>query len=198
MIRQSTIANYSKHAERFWQFTKDHDVSQNIHALLAPLPKGKSLSILDLGCGPGRDLQTFKALGHKVVGLDGCPEFCEMARIHSGCEVVNQTFSSMYLGLNQFHGIYANASLFHVPKVHLIDVLRRCRRALKSNGVLFMSNPRGAFDGMRAGRYRHLMELDKVAFYLEQADFTLLSHYYRPKGKPRYAQPWLALVAKAN
>ena len=70
-IETQTIHHYDLNAESFWQGTRDHDVSQNIQAFLSALPVKKSLDILDLGCGPGRDLSTFKKLGHKPVGIDG-------------------------------------------------------------------------------------------------------------------------------
>ena len=75
-----TLAHYQRNAQAFEAGTRDHDVSQNIQALLRHLPARPGLAILDFGCGPGRDLLTFKALGHLPVGLDGCAAFVDMAR----------------------------------------------------------------------------------------------------------------------
>ncbi|MGB1800157.1 MAG: class I SAM-dependent methyltransferase, partial [Gammaproteobacteria bacterium] len=158
-IEEVTLAHYENRAESFWEGTKDHDVSQNIGAFLNALPEDKSLDILDFGCGPGRDVHTFKALGHNPVGLDGSKSFCEMARKHSTCPVLNQHFLSLELEANSFDGIFANASLFHVPSKELPRVLRELHTALRPNGILFTSNPRGEAEGWNGERYGHYMEL---------------------------------------
>lgn len=195
-IEDSTLSHYEVRAELFWEGTKDHDVSQNIHALLNALPKDKALDILDLGCGPGRDLKVFKDLGHKPVGLDGSRAFCRMAEAYSGCTVLNQSFLSMALEPSSFDGVFANASLFHVPRQELPMVLGYCCEALRPGGVLFCSNPRGNEEGWNGLRYGNYMEFDVSQEYLHQAGFEVVDHYYRPEGKPREEQPWLAIVSR--
>lgn len=195
-IERVTLGHYESNAESFWQGTRDHDVSQNIEALLKVLPQQKGLEILDFGCGPGRDLQRFKALGHNPTGLDGSQAFCEMAQSHSGCPVLHQSFCDLDLGQACFDGIFANASMFHVPSQVLGDVLLACYLALKPGGVLFTSNPRGAAEGWNGSRYGHYMELDVTTCYLEEAGFRVLDHYYRPAGLPQEQQPWLAIISQ--
>lgn len=121
-VSRATLAHYRHSAEAFREGTRDHDVSQNIAALLRHLTFPAPLRILDLGCGPGRDLQTFRQLGHAPVGLDGCPEFARMAR-DNGFEVWLQDFLALDLPSQSFHGVFANASLFHVPGQELPRVL---------------------------------------------------------------------------
>lgn len=75
--------------------------------------------MLDFGCGPGRDLQTFTRMGHIAVGLDGSERFAQMAREDSGCEVMQQDFLKLDLPAERFDGIFANAVLFHIPKQEL-------------------------------------------------------------------------------
>src|SRR4029078_1593737 len=115
------------------------------------------LAILDLGCGPGRDLAYFASLGHEAIGLHGCARFCEMARAYAGVEVWCQDFLALALPAHRFDGIFANASLFHVPGQELARVLRERRAALRPRGVLFSSNPRGqgeeGWNGPRYGAY---------------------------------------------
>ena len=195
-IEQSTLAYYSNHAESFWLGTRDHDVSQNIEAFLSALPKKQPLDILDFGCGPGRDLYTFKTLGHKAVGLDGSAEFCQMAELHSSCPTLHQNFLDLRLAPDSFDGIFANASLFHIPSTELPTVLAKLNTALRSGGVLFSSNPRGSAEGWNGERYGHYMELDVSKSYLEQAGFCIHDHYYRPPGLPIDQQPWLAIVSQ--
>ena len=96
-ISEVTIAHYDRSAEAFLDGTRDHDVSQNYAALLDAIEGDPPYSILDLGCGPGRDLHHFRSLGHDAVGLDGSKEFVAMARSYSGCEVLHQDFLAMAL-----------------------------------------------------------------------------------------------------
>ena len=129
-IAARTLAHYAANAEGFWRGTRDHDVSQNIAALLDALDMlggSPPWRILDFGCGPGRDLATLRAMGHIPVGLDGCAEFTTMARAYSGCEVLEQSFFNLSLKDRQFDGIFANASLFHVPMSVLPQVLQSLR-----------------------------------------------------------------------
>ncbi|HET8705067.1 MAG TPA: class I SAM-dependent methyltransferase, partial [Pseudomonadales bacterium] len=195
-IENLTLQHYQENADAFWQGTRDHDVTQNYAAFLAPFAAGKILDILDLGCGPGRDVLYFKNLGHRPVGLDGCPNFCAMARAHTGCEILHQHFLALDLPANAFDGIFANASLFHVPSRELPRVLNELHTALKPNGIFFMSNPRGNAEGWNGPRYGHYMEFPSSERFLRAAGFTILQHYYRPSGKPRAEQPWLAIVSQ--
>jgi SAM-dependent methyltransferase len=193
---QSTIRHYSERADAFWAGTKDHDVSQNYAALLSALPQTRPLAILDLGCGPGRDLKYFQSIGHQPIGLDACPEFCRMARYHTGCEVWQQDFRKLNLPAARFDGVFANASLFHVPRLDLKRVLKELHDALKPEGILFSSNPRGhgeVFDGSRFGFY---LEFEEYRDFLKEAGFKVLTHYYRPKNLPFDQQPWLAVVSQ--
>jgi SAM-dependent methyltransferase len=111
-ISEVTLAHYDQFAEAYWDGTRDHDVSQNYTELLDAIEGDSPYSILDLGCGPGRDLHHFRALGHEAVGLDGSKEFVAMARAYSGCEVLHQDFLAMELPKDRFDGVFANASLF--------------------------------------------------------------------------------------
>ena len=66
-------------------------------------------TILDFGCGPGRDLTTVSGLGQRAIGLDGAQSFAEMARLDSGCEVREQDFHKLDLPEERFDGVFANA-----------------------------------------------------------------------------------------
>ena len=192
-ISDKTIGHYQNRAEAFWEGTHDHDVSQNIDTLLSYLEGKPPATILDFGCGPGRDLVTFRDKGHRAVGLDGAEAFCTMARELSGQEVLHQDFLALDLPSAGFDGIFANATLFHVPMCEIDRVLSELFNSLKPRGVLFTSNPRGPnieqFNGERYGAY---YDLEHWRVLLERAGFEELTHYYRPPGLPRDQQPWLA------
>lgn len=190
-----TLEHYGARAEAFWQGTRDHDVSQNTGALLRHLPAEGRHTILDLGCGPGRDLITFRDLGHTAVGLDGAEEFVEMARRNSGCQVLHQDFLDLSLPSSHFDGVFANAVLFHNPSQELPRVLAQLWSCLKEGGVLFSSNPHGPnTEGWSGSRYACYLDLETYRRYMVAAGFTELEHFYRPTGLPRHQQPWLATV----
>jgi SAM-dependent methyltransferase len=194
-ISAITLADYNAHAESFWRGTRDHDVSQNRGALLQNISGAGPFRILDFGCGPGRDLKVFRDLGHEAVGLEGAERFVELARDYSGCAVWLQDFLKLDLPPEFFDGIFANASLFHVPSQELPRVLRELWAALKANGVLFSSNPRGDNQaGWSGERYGCYYNLERWRSLVSAAGFAEITHYYRPPGLPRDQQPWLASV----
>jgi SAM-dependent methyltransferase len=194
-ISALTLKHYDERAEDFWEGTRDHDVSQNVAALLRYIEGEPPFTILDLGCGPGRDLKAFADLGHIAVGVEGAPRFAVMARAHSGCDVWQQDFLKLDLPENRFDGVFANAALFHVPSQELPRVLLDLRATLKPGGVLFSSNPHGPNEeGWNRGRYGAYHDIEKWRRYLSAAGFVELTHYYRPAGVPRERQPWLASV----
>jgi SAM-dependent methyltransferase len=194
-LGETTIAYYDRFARAFWDGTRHHDVSQNYAAFLNAIEGDSPYSILDLGCGPGRDLSHFRSLGHEAVGLDGSQQFAAMARAHSRCEVLHQDLLAMRLPESRFDGVFANASLFHVPSQELPRVLQELFKTLKPRGVLFSSNPRGNNEeGLSDDRYACFLDLDTWRDYVTSAGFVELDHYYRPPGLPRERQPWLATV----
>ena len=194
-IAELTIEHYNERAEAFWRGTRDHDVSQNISALLRHIEADAPFAILDLGCGPGRDLVAFARMGHLAVGVEGAATLAAMARANSGCEVWQQDLLALDLPQRRFDGVFANAVLFHVPSQELPRVLRQLHATLKPGGVLFSSNPRGHNEeGWHGERYGAYHDLEAWRGYLTATGFQELDHYYRPAGLPFEQQPWLASV----
>ena len=190
-----TLGHYNRHAESFWQGTRDHDVSQNRDAMLEHLPGKGPYRILDFGCGPGRDLKALKELGHEAIGLEGGGRFVELATEYSGCEVWQQDFLHLNLPPHHFDGVFANAALFHVPSQELPRVLKELAATLKPAGVLFSSNPRGENEeGWNGERYGVYYSLERWRVLLSAAGFMEITHYYRPPGLPLGQQPWLATL----
>ena len=199
---QATIDDYAAAAEGYAAGNMNHDVSQNIEALLKPLEtqgSGRKLDILDVCCASGRDLVTFTQRGHRAIGLDGVRQFCEMARRLSGCEVWQQDLLQLQLPPQRFDGIFCNACLFHVPSAGLPDVLA----ALRPGGILFVSNAHGFGEdregwtgGRTAGTRSYVCWLSEATWraYCTAAGLELMDLFYRPPGKPRDQQPFLATV----
>lgn len=194
-----TIAEYQSTAASFRMGTWDHDVSQNRTALVASMPRNPG-RILDLGCGPGRDIVAFQAEGHEVIGLDATPAFVAMAQQAGGGEVWQQNFLNLDLPDQLFDGIFANASLIHVPAAEMVRVLTDLQQSLVPGGAIVMSLARGDGEGFAdrptGRRYTAYWEYSAIAPLIEQAGFVIDHHYYRPPGLPQAMQSWLAIVAK--
>ncbi|MEO8938821.1 MAG: class I SAM-dependent methyltransferase [Burkholderiaceae bacterium] len=193
MITATTLSHYEQNAAAYAEGSRDHDVSQNIAVLLKHIDGPQPWTLLDFGCGPGRDLKTLAATGHIAVGLDGSAAFVRMAREATGLEVLHQNFLALDLPPARFDGIFANASMQHVPRSALPDVLKRLHAALKPRGVLLASIPRGDNEeGWSGVRYSAFHDLDGWRGFLSSAGFVELEHYFRPVGLPREEQRWLA------
>ena len=189
-----TLQHYDNRAEAFREGTRGHDVSQNIAALLEHIEGPPPFAILDFGCGPGRDLMTLSQMGHDAIGLEGSAPFVAMAR-EAGCEVWEQNFLALDLPANRLDGIFANASLFHIPSQELPRVLGELNATLKPRGVLFSSNPHvHNEEGWFSGRWCAYHDLETWRRFMTDAGFSEITHYYRPAGLPREQQPWLASV----
>jgi SAM-dependent methyltransferase len=194
-IAARTLAHYDQHARAYWEGTRDHDVSQNIDALLGHINAPPPFTLLDFGCGPGRDLSTFKARGHRAIGLDGSPQLAALARTNSGCEVLVQSFLELDLPSSHFDGVFANAVLFHLPSQELPRILGELHKTLKPGGVLFSSNPRGSGqEGWNGDRYGAFYDWPAWHSHVSMAGFVELTHFYRPTNVPIEQRPWLASV----
>lgn len=205
---ESTIADYAAVAEGYAKGNMDHDVSQNIEAMLVPLRTSPLMKppydILDVCCASGRDLVSLLKLGHRPIGLDGVEAFCKMARELSGCEVWQQSLTDLTLPEERFDAIFCNACLFHVPSAALPHTLATLGAALRPGGVLFVSNAHGFGEdreGWTQGRtaatrsyVTWLSEDTWLQTCKEATGLNLLQSYYRPPGKPRSMQPFLATV----
>ena len=145
-----SIDYYNKYAAKVFEETVDQDMSEIRGEFLAHLEEGDT--ILDLGCGSGRDSLAFYELGYDVTAMDASGEMCKLAEIHTGLEILQLSFEEMDFD-NVFDGIWACASLLHVPKKELSDILTKIARALKDKGILYMSFKLGDFEGFQGERY---------------------------------------------
>ena len=190
-LTRITIGHYEFNAERYCVGTADHDVSQNYAALLDAIETEKPFKILNLGCGPGRDLKYFKSLGHIPVGVEGSKTFVEVTAKLSGCVVYHMDFIKLDLPQVEYDGIFANATLFHIPKQEIKRVM------MELYDSLFYSNPRGnnqeGFSGERYGFYYDWITWKEICL---KTGFVEVKHFLRPDGIPEQERPWLASVWK--
>ena len=145
-----SIEYYNKHAAEYFQKTVDIDMQEHWDAFMKLLPEGAS--ILDLGCGSGRDSAYFLSCGYDVTLLDASKEMCNLASIHTGRDCLNLSYEDMDFH-NVFDGIWACASLVHIPSNRIDGILKKILKGLKVNGIMYMSFHYGDFEGLRDGRY---------------------------------------------
>jgi SAM-dependent methyltransferase len=131
-----TLAYYEDQAEAFFAETVDVDMAPLYARFLARIPAGGH--ILDAGCGSGRDALAFRKLGYAVTAFEASPTLARLASNYCGLPVEVRRFQEIEWQ-DAFDGIWACASLLHVPPVELPEVLRRLGRALKTDGVLYVS-----------------------------------------------------------
>lgn len=193
-----TLAAYDRMAEEYWNETQSRDLSADYALFLRHLRAQRArgaLDLLDLGCGPGRDLVHFARLGHRAVGLDGSARFVERARAVSGCPVLQQDLLALDLPPNRFDGVFASASLFHVPPEALPQVLAEVHATLRPGGVLFALNPRGHDEqGWLGERFCCYYRVTTWSRTLRTAGFSRLACAYRPLRMPRAQQHWVSTV----
>lgn len=132
----TTINFYEKNAEAYAALTVTADMSRAYEKFLAYLPHGAN--VLDAGCGSGRDSLYFMRQGYRVTMLDASAAMCRCAEKLTGQKALHKTFAEINFD-KQFDGIWANASLLHVPEQELEKVLKILYRALKDDGVLYAS-----------------------------------------------------------
>ncbi len=145
-----SIEYYNKYAAKVYEDTIDVDMSEIMEEFLKLLEEGDT--ILDLGCGSGRDSLTMYEMGFDVTPLDASEEMCKLAEIHTGLDVLQMTFDEMEFE-DVFDGIWACGALVHVPKNEMPEILGRLHDALCHQGVLYMSVKKGDFEGFRGERY---------------------------------------------
>jgi SAM-dependent methyltransferase len=145
-----SIEYYNQNASEYFEQTVNIDMQECLDKFTRLLPEGGS--ILDLGCGSGRDSAYFISCGYDVTAMDASEEMCDLASIHIGQDVLKLSFAEMDFD-EVFDGIWACASLLHVPSDEIDSIFTKIIKSLKINGILFMSFHYGDFEGKRDGRY---------------------------------------------
>lgn len=145
-----TLTYYNQNSESFTGTTLDVEFSEIQDTFLSYLKEGAY--ILDFGCGSGRDTRYFLKKGYRVDAIDGSEEMVRIASENTGIEVKRMLFGELN-ETGKYDGIFACASILHVKREELPDILRRMIRALKNGGVIYVSFKYGTFEGERNGRY---------------------------------------------
>lgn len=139
-----SIEYYNQYAAKYYEDTVNQDMSEIIGQFVEYLEEGDT--VLDLGCGSGRDSLTFYEMGYDVTALDASEEMCKLAEIHTGLEILQMTYEDMEFE-DVFNGIWASASFIHIPKDEMPVLLDKLADALKEDGILYMSFRKGELEG---------------------------------------------------
>ena len=188
-------AYYEAHADEFIKRTAEIALDDLYQPFLSRLPE--HAQILDAGCGTGRDGAIFQAAGYRVTAIDASPAMVHAARSR-GLQARVLTFQRMKFA-SEFDGIWACASLLHVPHKEIPNVLDRFASALKPNGILYVSLKEGSGERVaKDGRFFSYFRQDEFAELLtEGRRFTLLkswpTHAADSSGKD---WPWLNFLAQ--
>ena len=165
MTSNTTIEYFDQNAERCFAdaFTITERTNQD-HFLSYVKPDG---SILDFGCGSGRDTAYFRDHGYRVMSTDGSREMCRLASEYLGTPVRVLEFGEL-ADIDCYDGIYASASIMHVEYERLLDILPKLARALREEGVLYVSFKYGETDGYLGKRYYTNMTEERLVRMLAQ------------------------------
>lgn len=167
MKKLDTVNYYNRNVKQFYDNTVAVDFTDTQSVFLSKLAKGSA--ILDFGCGSGRDTKYFLSQGHHVEAIDGSLELCKLASQYTGIQVRPMLFQELSV-INKYDGIWACASILHLPWSELADVMRRMQAALKVNGIIYTSFKYGTFSGERNGRYFTDMTEARFAGFIEEFD----------------------------
>lgn len=185
---------YNENKDSFIENTINCDMSFQYNYFLKHM--NKSGTILDLGFGSGRDMMYFNKLGYSVIGIDTTDSFVSIMK-DKGFEVYLTTAQEMNFE-NKFDGIWACASLLHVPSNELELAFKKCEKALKDDGVLYCSFKYGTYEGERNGRiFTDLNEL-LISNYLENTQLVIVDTMITTDVRPDREEKWLNCILKKN
>ena len=193
----NTINYYNQNAENFIANTQNADMHPTQERFLRLLDA--NTSILDFGCGSGRDTKYFLEKGYRVTATDGSSELCRLASEFTGIKVKEMLFQELD-AINQYDGIWACSSILHLPKKELLPVIQKMCEALKDNGIIYTSFKYGDFEGERNGRYFTDFTEKTFREYIEKVpELTIEEAWITSDVRPgRGEEKWLNLILRKN
>ena len=193
----NTINYYNQNAENFIANTQNADMHPTQERFLRLLDA--NTSILDFGCGSGRDTKYFLEKGYQVTATDGSAELCRLASEFTGIKVKEMLFQELD-AMNQYDGIWACSSILHLPKKELLPVIQKMCEALKDNGIIYTSFKYGDFEGERNGRYFTDFTEKTFREFIEKIPKLMIEeHWITSDVRPgRGEEKWLNLILRKN
>lgn len=195
MNPNQTLTYYNTNAKTLAESTINVDFSHIQNKFLNQLAPGSS--ILDFGCGSGRDTKYFLEHNYSVEAIDGSQELCDLAAEYTGIKVKNMLFQDLH-EIEKYDAIWACSSILHLPYAELVDVVKKMSMALKDNGLIYTSFKYGTFEGVRNGRYFTDMTEEKIQNLLLDVDRLVLEETWLTSDvRPgRGEEKWLNLFLR--
>lgn len=192
-----SVDYYNKYANLYFDSTVNLDLSEILNSFLEYLEPGDT--VLDLGCGSGRDSKIMLEKELEVTLLDASEELCALADIYTGIEPLCMDYQDIDFH-EVFQGIWACSSLLHARKDEMPGILNRILKALKPGGVFYMSVKKGDFEGFRHERYfaDYSMEEMRQIFY-KIPGFEVISIWETDDVRAtRDKERWVNVLARKN
>ena len=193
----NTLEYYDQNAVAFADGTMNVDFSEIQNEFLSYLRKGAK--ILDFGCGAGRDAKCFADKGFCVDAVDGSKRLCEIAKKNTGLPVRRMLFSELD-SLDAYDGIWACASILHVPKEQLSDIFRRMVDALHAKGIIYTSFKYGLGEKERGERFFSDFTEEAMCSFLEQfPELRIEKMWVTTDVRPgRGEEKWLNMILRKS
>lgn len=187
---------YNANATKFLEDTLGANMDTLYEAFTKRLPQ--KAVVLDAGCGSGRDSLYFKNLGHFIIAMDASQEMCQFAGEYIGQSVLLCRFQEMHFKV-LFDGIWACASLLHVPSNEIVSVLQRFNWYLKDDGIMYASFKYGDFEGEREGRYYLDLTEETATKFFTEAGFRIEKMWITNDVRAdRVDEKWLNVLVNKN
>ena len=187
---------YQNNAQAFFDDTVNADISEQYDRFLKYIPNGGK--VLDFGCGSGRDTKAFLQRGYCVDAIDGSSELCKLASDYCGIQVNCMDFYDLS-DTEKYDGIWACASLLHIPKNEMPTMLSKMKKALVQNGVIYASFKLGDFEGNRNGRF--FSDVNPVIFEEMISDvigLVKVDEWFTEDVRPEKKTTWYNVILRKN
>ena len=188
-----TLNYYNENAQSLASGTVSVEFTEMQDRFLEKLDPGAY--ILDFGCGAGRDTKYFLSQGYRVDAIDGSEQLCQIASDHTGIKVRQMLFQELEAN-EKYDGIWACASILHLPKKELKEVLKKMLTALKNDGWIYTSFKYGEYEGNRNGRYFTDFTIDTFTDFVQGIhNLRIEEHWITGDVRPgRVEEKWLNLI----
>ena len=192
-MTDKTLNYYNENAQTFAAGTVSVKFTEMQDKFLKKLNPGAH--ILDFGCGAGRDTKYFLSQGYLVDAIDGSEQLCQIASKYTGIKVRQMLFQELEIN-EKYDGIWACASILHLSKKELKEVLKKMLTALKPDGWIYTSFKYGEYEGERNGRYFTDFTIDTFTDFVQDVhDLQIKEHWITGDVRPgRGEEKWLNLL----